>query len=242
MACAAAIFFGVMLAFGAIETAEAQSAAPEGAQASAHVAHPQTEGTTQQNAAADKDAAPNAAAIAAPQKPAATARKVITNDDIDARHARESEEGGKKGLIYGTGLCDDECAENAREAMGFGREREGEWQIRLMSARRNLQADMDWRRAYKSLGEEIKTYCTFQYQQEVAILPTSNTWDAGVERAKRQQYAENMRRILVQKIEGANLQLARMAETVQPIEPVRATIMNVLMSRANATSCMGEDP
>ena len=238
----AALFFVVFLASGARETAAAQSAPPDGSHPSSHLSASQTE-ATKPTAPADKDPIADASSTARQQKPA-TQHKVITNDDIDAEHAREAEstQNGKTGVIYATGLCDAECADEAREAMGFGPQREGEWQIRLLTARRNLQADTDWRRAYSSLGDALNTYCTFQYQLQAAVLPTSNTWDAAMERAKRQQYSENMGRTLMQRIQGANLQLVRIAQAVRPIEPVRATLMAVLVSRRYASSCMGEDP
>jgi len=239
---AAAFFFVGFLSSGTRETAAAQSAPPDGSQQSSHSSPPQSDGA-KPNAAADKDPIADTSSTARQQKPA-TQRKVITNDDIDAEHAREAEgtQNGKTGVIYATGLCDAECADEAREAMGFGPQREGEWQIRLVTARRNLQADTDWRRAYSSLGDALNTYCTFQYQLQTAMLPTSNTWDAGIERAKRQQYSENMERVLMQRVQGANIQLVRIAQAVRPVEPVRATIMNVLVSRLYGSSCMGEDP
>ena len=230
----------MILASGWHKTAVAQSTVPDGVQISQHLSAPQTEGT-KQNVEAGKNAAPNASPAMAQAKPA-TQHKVITNDDIDAEHARAAGKTGQPDLVYATGLCDDDCAEQARTQLGFGPEREGEWRIRLAAARRHLQADTEWRQPYRDLGDAVKTYCTFEDQQRMAILPTSNTWDAGVERAQRQQYVENMERILLQRVQTAGIQLARLAETVQPIEPVRATIMNVLASRVYESSCMVEDP
>ncbi len=239
-ACRAALIAGIVLISGGHKTAVAQSTVPDGVQTSQHLSMPQTEGT-KQNVEAGKNAALNASPATAQAKPPAQ-HKVITNDDIDAEHARAAGKSGQPDLVYATGLCDDDCAEQASAQMGFGPGREGGWRIRLATARRHLQADTEWRQAYKDLGDAVKTRCIFEYQQQMAILPTSNTWDAGVERAQRQQYAENMERTLLQRVQSAGFQLARLAETVRPIEPVRATIMNVLVSRLYESSCMGEDP
>src|SRR6202011_4223595 len=69
-----------------------------------------------------------------PQKPAKT-RKVITNDDIDTAHARarQGRASSQKSQdpISATGICDEGCAYEARQQMGYGPEREGEWQIQL---------------------------------------------------------------------------------------------------------------
>jgi hypothetical protein len=171
-------------------------------------------------------------------------RKVITNDDIDAAHARESKLAGENGSgqVYGAIICDAECAEEVRQAMGYGPEQEGEWQMRLMTARRNLAADGEWRSSQRTLEEAVKTYCTFQYQQGLAVLPTGNTWNEGVERAQQAQYVESMNRVLGERVQGANAELYRLANSVRATEPVRATIITVLSSRVFTNSCLGEDP
>jgi hypothetical protein len=174
----------------------------------------------------------------APAKPAKP-HKVITNEDIDAAHAHDAGKIGdqKYGApIFGTPLCDEECAQTARAELGIGEEDEGEWQMQLATARRNLAADQAWLRAYANASQKTKMYCDFLQQQRNVILPQGNDYWARVDRYKHEQYAENMNRTLSQGVQGAFNQVNQFIEGVEPVEPVRATIMSVI-SRQILNSC-----
>jgi hypothetical protein len=163
--------------------------------------------------------------------------KVITNDDINADRARHDDgfAGGAKDThaIPGTGVCDDECAEEAREMAGFGPDQDGEWEFALTAARRNLAQDTAWPGAYVTLARAVKTYCTFQEQLQTTAVPSGNDYMSQVERAKREKYADDMSRILGQNVTNANAQIDRMAQQAEEPEPARAAIMRVLAQRVN---------
>lgn len=181
---------------------------------------------------ADSAAAKSPADDSEAQKPA-KARKVITNDDIDAAHGRGvTRTGGRPNdLIPQGGICDDECAHEAREQLGIGAEREGEWQMQLAAARRNLAADARWRQANSELTQAVQLFCTYATQQRKAALPTGNDWNSRVERAERQQYADNMGRTLSQKLSNATASMNRVVGETEQAEPARAAMMRVLSSR-----------
>jgi hypothetical protein len=164
----------------------------------------------------------------APAKP----RKVITNEDIEAAHAREGSKIGDDGNyaapIFGSAVCNDQCAHMAHEELGFGPEQEGEWQMQLAAARHNLAVDSAWLREYGNASQKEKMYCDFLTQQQKVILPQGNDYWARVDRAKHQQYVEEMGRILSQGVESASNQINQVIEGVRPVDPVRATIMGVI--------------
>lgn len=200
--------------------AQTKSAADNSASATSPTTKPDS---TQEKSGTDDSAA---------QKPAKP-RKVITNDDIDAAHRRAAAKSGgaPNDLIPQGGLCDDGCAYEARELLGIGPEREGEWQMQLAAARRNLAGDARWRQANFELTQAVQLYCTYARQQRKAALPTGNDWNSRVERAERQQYADNMGRTLSQKLSNATAGMNRVVEETQDVEPVRAAMMRVLASR-----------
>ncbi len=176
-------------------------------------------------------------AHAAPEQ-AAKKPKVITNDDLNADRARHNDgfAGGRidTHAIPGTGVCDDECAEQARQMTEFGPGRDGEWQFALTAARRNLARDTAWPGAYATLARAVKTYCTFQEQLETTAVPSGNDYGARVERARHDKYAEDMGRVLGQTVNNANAQIDRMAQEADTIsEPARGAIMRVLAQRVN---------
>jgi hypothetical protein len=160
--------------------------------------------------------------------------KVITNDDIDAAHARP-DRGQPTGPVTGTGLCDEDCAQLVRQSMGYQSWQDGEWHIQIEAARFKIASDLEWQRAYADAVHKTTDYCNFQYQQEAAVLPTGNDFYARVDRAKRQQYVETMGQGLRQRMEGARLQMSRLIEAARAVEPVRAAAMQVLSNRALTT-------
>lgn len=192
---------------------------------------------------------PQSAADKKPDKPADTSaepaaaaqvkkHKVITNDDINIDRARHNDGfaggAGDTHAIAGTGVCDDECADQAREMAGFGPEQDGEWRFALASARRSLAADAAWPGAYATLARAMKTYRTFQTQLQATAVPSGNDYGSRVERAKRQQYVNDMSRVLSQSVNNANAQIDRMAQQAdENEEPARGAIMRVLAHRVN---------
>jgi hypothetical protein len=194
-----------------------------------------------------------AQAFPAPDKPIVTVpaaqqpakpHRVITNDDINAFHARENAKlggSGKDAGIFPTGECDSDCTQLVRDELGFGPEQEGEWQFRLATARQALAVDSQWRADYQELSRVEKESCDFQYQMQAAALPTGNDWNSGVERARRQEYAENMGRTIAQGISNATTRMNQHMNDVRTLDPVRAAMMEVLESRLQ-NSCSDDDP
>jgi hypothetical protein len=163
--------------------------------------------------------------------------RVITNDDIQADRARHNDgfAGGAKDThaIPGTGVCDNQCADQAREMAGFGPDQDGEWQFAITAARRNLAADTAWPGAYVTLARAVKTYCTLQEQLQTTAVPSGNDYLSQIERTRREKYAEDMSRVLSQSVSNANAQIDRLAQQAQDSEPARAAIMRVLAERVN---------
>jgi hypothetical protein len=224
----------VLLACGFFTTAAAQAPSTN------HDSPPASEPAAKQDSAQDKSTPDDSAA----QKPAKP-RKVITNDDIDAAHARAAQgiAGEQKAgdFIPATGACDEDCAREVRQQMGYGPEQEGEWQFQLVAARRNLAKDTRWRQVSYELNQAVQLYCGFMDQQRTAVLPSGNGWSAAQERAERQRYAENMGRTLSQKLSNATAATNRYIGETGQLEPVRAAMMNVLASR-QVNSCSYLDP
>jgi hypothetical protein len=183
---------------------------------------------------ADKPAGTSAAPATTPTPPK---KHVITNDDINGDRARHNDgfDGGarKAQAIPGTGVCDDECADEARAMAGFGPDQDGEWQFALTAARRSLAADTSWPGAYVTLSRAVNQYCTFQQQVQMTAVPSSNDYNSQLERAKRQKYVEDMSRVLGQNVTNANAQIERMAQEAEQSEPARGAIMRVLAQRVN---------
>jgi len=188
--------------------------------------------TAPADAPKSSDEKPTPAAGNAPAAKPAKPHKVITNEDIDAAHAREGSKIGDNGKyaapIFGSAVCDDDCAHRAHDQLGFQPEQEGEWQMQLAAARRNLAADSAWLRAYGNASQREKMYCDFVTQEQNTILPEGNDYWARVDRAKHQQYVQDMERTLSQGVQGAANQIHQLIEGVRPIDPVRAAIMGVI--------------
>jgi hypothetical protein len=178
------------------------------------------------------DSAPPATTPAQRKKP-----RVITNDDIHAARARHDDGfaggAGNAPGSAGTGICDDPCADEARQMTAFGPDQDGAWRFALTAARRNLAQDTAWPGAYVTLARAVKTYCTFQQQLQLTAVPSGNDYMSRVERAKREKYAEDMGRVLGQSVSYANAQIDRMAEQAEESEPARAAIMRVLAEHVN---------
>jgi hypothetical protein len=235
IAVAASLFAFVWL--GSFHAASAQSPAAGG-----NPAPPQASANPLADKSADDkktDKPAESRGNAAPATtPAQTKKpKVITNDDIRADRARHNDgfAGGAAGAhgTAGTGICDDECADEARQMTEFGPDQDGEWRFALTAARRNLAQDTAWPGAYVTLARAVQTYCTFQQQLQMTAVPSGNEYWSQVERAKREKYAADMSRVLGQNVTNANAQIERMAQQADESEPARAAMMRVLAQHVN---------
>lgn len=172
--------------------------------------------------------------------------KVITNEDFEGMHSN----GGGKYRIEerrelpsaDAGQCDEECAEEARERLGMGPSREGEWQAQLAAAKQYLATDAEWRDGYRDGMQRVKTYCTFQRQQQLAPPPSGNDFPSQYERAKRDEYVSSMNRTLSMGVQSASARLNRMIDEAQNVDPARAAIMSVLAERVLGQCADPSDP
>jgi hypothetical protein len=173
-----------------------------------------------------------------PAEPAATAEpakksRVITNEDFKSGRFSGHDGLGSSRDIPGVGECDDDCADEARATTDFGPDQDGDWAFALTTARRNLAQDAAWPGAIATLARAVKTYCTFQNQVQATAVPSGNDYNSRVERARAQNYVDEMERALGQNVTNANARIDQMADRIEDDEPARAAIMRVLARRVN---------
>jgi hypothetical protein len=166
-------------------------------------------------------------------------KKVLTNDDLEG-HANDDVPPSSQ-IVPGDSSsllnCESVCEEKARASLGYDSDREGEWRMQVAGARRELVADTEWRNLLAQTIQQTRTYCNFLEQQSRKIAPANNSYDAQVQRARQQQYFENMDRGLQQNLEStANRSQTRIQE-VQALSPVRAAMMTVQLSRIAERNC-----
>ncbi len=107
-----------------------------------------------------ESASPSKSTEAVSAAPTPRAHKVITNDDIEAAHVRPRP-GEPTGPVTGTGQCDEDCAQQVRDWMGYQSWQDGEWHLQIEAARIKLAADSDWQGAYADACTEPKTTAIF---------------------------------------------------------------------------------
>lgn len=174
----------------------------------------------------------------------AAERKIITTDDLEkaqagkSYHLKEASESPSSDAAQ----CDAECATEARESAGFGPDRLGEWDAQFIAAKHSLASNPEWRRAHFEALQKTRMYCTFQDQQEKAQPPAGNDYHSRSERAKQEQYEDDMDRTLSMGVQSAAAQINRLIEDADESEPVRAAIMRVLARRIFSQCASLTDP
>jgi hypothetical protein len=166
-------------------------------------------------------------------------KKVLTNDDLDT-HSNGGLSSGNR-IITGDSssllTCESVCEQQARAQVGYYSDREGEWQMQVANARRELVADTEWRSLLSQTIQQTRTYCSFLEQQSRKTAPSNNSYDAQVQRARNQQYFENMDRTLQQGLESLANHSQNRIQEVQALSPVRASMMTVQLSRIAERNC-----
>lgn len=191
----------------------------------------------QQSAPAGAQPAPkdSASKVATRPKP----KKVLTNDDLDTHSNAGLSSGGR--ILTGDSssllTCESVCEQQARGQLGYDSDREGEWQMQVANARRDLAADTEWRNLLSQTIQQTRTYCNFLDQQSRKTAPNNNSYDAQVQRARNQQYFENMDRSLQQGLESLANRGQNRIQEVQALSPVRAAMMTVQLSRIAERNC-----
>jgi hypothetical protein len=170
--------------------------------------------------------------------------KVITTEDLENPHAQKHYrlEKSNEAPSSDPAECDAECAAEAREVAGFGLDRLGEWNVQLIAARHSLATDAEWRRAYFDAFQKTKMYCALQKQQETAVPPSGNDYHSRMERARQEQYFNDMNHTLTTSLQGLSTQISQLIERSQETEPVRAAIMSVLAGRVFSQCASLIDP
>jgi hypothetical protein len=224
--CHAAFAFLILLVANCVFAQSVVSPAP-----SPSLQQPATAGQP----APDKEATPAPAGkVAVAAKP----RKVITNDDLERGSGRSSRKvpDGESGSLL---TCEAACEQAAREEVGYDADREAEWQMQVVSARRELIEDTEWRQLLLQAIRESNTYCRFLAQQSQKVSPSGNSYNARVQRAKANQYFENMDHVLRQNLDSVTNRMTARTNEVGALSPVRAAMMYVQGNRILQRECEG---
>lgn len=197
-------------------------------------APPVQEPSTQQTPVVDqKDSASKPGISAKP-------KKVITNEDLEPRSAGGQAGATDKMITGGTSSllnCDATCEQQARELLEYGPDHEAEWQLQVVRARRDLIADTEWRGMLGQSIDQVRTYYNFLAQQSQKTSPSGNSWDAQVQRARNNQYFENMGNTLRQGLDATVKRMENRMQDVGALSPVRAAMMNVEANRIFDRTC-----
>lgn len=162
--------------------------------------------------------------------------KVITNEDMEKLHVAAGDKSAAQPERAASSSdafhCDEECAKQARDIAGMGDDEEGEWQTQLAAARHFIVTDAEWKDAIWNGFDRTRTYCTFQKQLQTATPPSGDDYHSRYERAKQENYAEEMGRTLTNGVQSASERLNRLIDKTEETDPVRAAVMSVLAGRA----------
>jgi ABC-type uncharacterized transport system involved in gliding motility auxiliary subunit len=183
----------------------------------------------------------SAASQSDPPKQSAASSKpkhVITNEDLERKSARPSS-AGKVITSDNSPLlnCEAACEQQAREQFGYGPDRESEWQLQVVQARRDLPADSEWSVLLGQSIQQLDTYCTFVAQASQVVSPSGNDFRSRTARAKADQYFENMDRTLRQNLQSTFSRMQSHVQDVSALYPVRAALMYVQANRIIDRSC-----
>lgn len=165
---------------------------------------------------------------------------MITNEDLEPRSAGGQAGATDKMITGGTSSllnCDATCEQQARELLEYGPDHEAEWQLQVVRARRDLIADTEWRGMLGQSIDQVRTYYNFLAQQSQKTSPSGNSWDAQVQRARNNQYFENMGNTLRQGLDATVKRMENRMQDVGALSPVRAAMMNVEANRIFDRTC-----
>ena len=133
--------------------------------------------------------------------------------------------------------CDTACEQQAREQLGYDGDYEAEWRMQVVQARRDLIADGEWRGLLGQSIDQVKRYCNFLAQESRQTAPSGNSFNAQVERARNEQYFENMGNKLRQGLQSTVNRMENRMKEVGAISPARAAMMNVEANRIFDRTC-----
>jgi len=191
--------------------------------------------------------APQTASKEASSKPNSTSKpkKVITNEDLEGRPAATVASntrivtGGDTSPVLN---CESACEQTARAELGYDSDRDAEWQMQIVPARKDLIADREWRQLLSQAIQQGQTYCNFLAQRSQKVSPSGNSFDAQMQRARAEEYFQNMDRVLRQGLDSLIHRMNTRMQEVQALAPVRAAMMNAQASRILQRDCEFPSP
>jgi hypothetical protein len=176
-----------------------------------------------------------------PTKPAPPAKPkhVFTNEDLEPKSSASRSQDSKLPTSDNSPLlnCEAACEQEARDASGYDTDREAEWQLQIVQARRDLAADQEWRGMLSQSIQQLNTYCNFQAQYSQQLSPTHNDYQSQMQRAKASQYFQNMDETLRRNLESTFNRMQARADEVAVLSPVRAALMTAQANRIGNRPC-----
>lgn len=173
--------------------------------------------------------------------PPAKPKKVITNDDLKPKSTGSGQSGSP--LYISTGdsgpllECGASCEQQAREELGYGADREAEWQMQIVKARRDLASDTAWQATLRQAIEQTNRYCNLLAQRSQRVSPSGDSFNAQVQRAQAERYFQEMDRTLRQGLDSVAGGMNNRIREVNELSPVRAAMMHVEASRILDREC-----
>ena len=185
----------------------------------------------QQPSAAASNPSPHDPAEPTPLKKAVHQKKVITEDDlVKPPKVNLSDLDGEEN----NPTCDLSCEAVLREQMGFGPEREAEFQNQLTLARHDIADDRVWNSTLQDALQAANGYCDIQRQ--VAKIVGKGVVSEYVRNNVHSQFAERERNFVSQ-YRNSTGYLTQRIQAVERFASFRATVMQYQWSEAVARVC-----
>jgi CYTH domain-containing protein len=114
--------------------------------------------------------------------------------------------------------------------------------MQIVSARKELIADTEWRQLLSQAIQQTHTYCNFLAQRSQKVSPSGNSFDAQMQRARAEEYFQNMDRTLQQGLNTLTSRINSWIQQVSVLSPVRGAMMNAQASRIFQRNCEFPSP
>lgn len=186
----------------------------------------------QQPPQASPTPAPATSNNSTPLKKAVHQKKVITEEDLTKPPKRISLSDLE--VEENNSICDLNCEAQLRSEMGFGPEREAEFQNQLTFARNEIVNDKVWNYTLQNALQTAGDYCDIQ-RQKAKIL--GNGTVAQYTRASvNSRFADRERKLNLEYRNSTGL-LNQHIQTIQHFAQFRATVMQHHLSEATTRVC-----
>jgi hypothetical protein len=167
-----------------------------------------------------------------PLKKAVHQKKVITDDDMTKppKPISLSDLEGEEN----NAICDLNCEAQLRAEMGFGPEREAEFQNQLTFARHEIVDDKVWNYTLQGALQSVGDYCDIQRQK--AKILGNGTAAPYTRDSVNSRFAEREQKLILEHRNSIGL-LTQRISTVQRFASFRAIVMEHHLSEATARVC-----